>query len=66
MLTQKLNKEDLVPRQVRSCLVVVDSLSYQISLKGPVLSLLKKLIVSKNGSSDEDEIVFRLNININN
>ena len=66
MLTQKLNKEDLVPRQVRSCLVVVDSLSHQISLKGPVLSLLKKLIVSKNGSSDEDEIVFRLNININN
>ena len=30
------------------------------------MNLQKKIIVSKNGSPNEDDIVFRLNININN
>ena len=53
-------------RPVRGCLVVVASLGNQNSLLGTVLTLLKKIIVSKTGCPDEHEIVFSLNINIKN
>ena len=47
---------------------IVHSLTHEASkylCKGPLMIPTKKIIVGKNGPLDEDEILFRLNININ-